>query len=685
MPRLSLYRPNKSNDYKFFDKTIKEMFTAGATDLLIHKYLGPGDNGPSADLTQPQITTPDPTKIQDLLFLENRDRKYAPDIYTIRGHYNVQNLDFDLSQFGLFLNNDIIFITVHYNQMIELIGRKLMVGDVFELPHLTDYHPLNELIPVGLRRYYQITDANFASEGFTSTWFPHLWRIKCEPLVDSQEFSSILSQPTNKDNFLGDWSRTATYVPGYTVTYGDKTYLTLGNIPVGTPCTGTAYVNTSSYSNGTLVTKDNITYMVNGSPPVGTPVTNTTYFTPMWELQVGDTLKDIISRYNTNIAINDAAIAEAARLLPKNGYDRSQLYLTPTNDAQGSQPLPPVSIQTNPNSPVPIRGQLVNISNPNYRVASPVIRIGAAARKQLFTLTEDDMVALAAFVNVNLETTTLAHDKTDSGSGIIEETPVLKIKATGVIDRPYGTADNTFADAAQFPTIHLITAAVIPVNSTVISVQQAIDPLNLDTYYDQLGVLDIGINATLSLTNGTVTTYNSFAPHTTIVDYDAVANTITLNNATIASIPVGATITLAASFTGEPIVQNEMDYRADADPRFNYIKHFSPQGFGYTNGYLIGDGTAPNGLPTGAGITFPTSPNLGDYFLRTDYLPNILYRYDGQLWIRIGVNARALPGPASSDTLMGSFINNTTTVTLTDGTTMPQQQPLSSILKLKVD
>jgi hypothetical protein len=219
----------------------------------------------------------------------------------------------------------------------------------------------------------------------------------------------------------------------------------------------------------------------------------------------------------------------------------------------------------------------------------------------------------------------------------------------------------------------------------VIQVQQAIDPLNLDTYYDQLGVLDIGINASLSLTSGATTYYNSFAPNTTIVDYDAAANTITLNNATIASIPVGATITLAATFTGEPIVQNEMDYRADADPRFNYIKKFTPQGFGYTNGYLIGDGTAPNGLPTGAGITFPTQPNLGDYFLRTDYLPNILYRYDGNLWVRIGVNARALPGPASSQTLMGSFINNTDTVTLTDGTTMPQQQPLSSILKLKVD
>ncbi len=103
MPRLSLYRPQKSNDYRFLDRTIKEMFVVGGTDLYVHKYLGIPDTGASADLTQPQYDTLDPTNIQDLLFLENRDRKYDTSIYRIRGHYNVMNLDFDLSQFGLFL------------------------------------------------------------------------------------------------------------------------------------------------------------------------------------------------------------------------------------------------------------------------------------------------------------------------------------------------------------------------------------------------------------------------------------------------------------------------------------------------------------------------------------------------------------------------------------------------------
>jgi hypothetical protein len=211
MPRLSLYRPEKQNDYRFMDRNISEQLTVGGTDLYIHKYLGPEDQGPSVDYTQPQYDKLDPTNIQDLLFLENRDRKYAKDIYRLRGHYNVQNLDFDLSQFGLFLSNDIIFVTIHYNDMIDIVGRKLMVGDVIELPHLLDYNPLSETIPVALKRFMQITDANYASEGFSSTWYPHLWRIKCEPLVDSQEFSDILQQPINLDNYLGDWEKTKVY------------------------------------------------------------------------------------------------------------------------------------------------------------------------------------------------------------------------------------------------------------------------------------------------------------------------------------------------------------------------------------------------------------------------------------------------------------------------------------------
>ena len=190
MPRLSLYRPEKGNDYKFIDKNIWEMFQVGGTDVLIHKYLGPGSASEITPST-PGYTSTTETQIQDLLFLENRDRKYDPDVYILRGVYNVQDTDFNLSQFGLFLQNDTVFISFHINDTVEKIGRKLMSGDVIELPHLKDDHALNDL-SFALKRFYVIEEISRASEGFSVTWYPHLYRAKCKPLVDSQEYKDIL-------------------------------------------------------------------------------------------------------------------------------------------------------------------------------------------------------------------------------------------------------------------------------------------------------------------------------------------------------------------------------------------------------------------------------------------------------------------------------------------------------------
>jgi hypothetical protein len=551
MPRLSLYRPDKSNDYRFFDKTIKEMFVAGATDLYIHKYIGANNQVGSVDATQPHYDTLDPLNIQDLLFLENRDRKYDSNIYRLRGHYNVQNLDFDLSQFGLFLNNDIIFITIHYNEMIDIIGRKLMVGDVIELPHLTDYHPLNEAIPTSLRRYYQVTDGNFASEGFSNTWLPHLWRIKCEPLVDSQEFSNILSAPIEKDNYLGDWTTTDTYPEGYTVTYGDKTYIAIQDVPVGTPCTDPAY----------------------------------------WQLDTADNLRDILATYNKNIAINDAAIAEAARLLPKSGYDRSQLYVVPT--FEDGQPAPPVNIvTTNGVAPVPTRGTVDQIYGPSYGTPSPVIRIGAAALKSIWDMTADGASAISEFISVSLSLAETAPERMSTGSGRVDGDTVLAVRSMGPVSGPFGTSDNTFSTGDQNP--------------------------------------------------------------------------------------------VAPNFSGE--ISQAMDYRADCDPRFQFIVRTTPRGFGYLTGYLAGDGTAPNGLPVGSGITFPSNPQSGDYFLRLDYLPQQLFRWNGTLWVKISDNVRTGTGFTEDDkSMLSTFINNNNVTTLTDGSTMPEQQALSTILTITPD
>ena len=182
------------------------MFTIGGTDVNIHKFLGaenPAEGEGTAD--QPTYDAVKETNIQDLLFLENRDRKYDPDVYNIRGIYNVQDIDFDLSQFGLFLSNDTLMLTIHINSSVKTLGRKIMPGDVIELPHLKDEYALNDY-SFALKRFYVVEDVNRAAEGFSQTWYPHLYRLKLKQIYDGQEYAEILDLPAEEgsDNTLRD-------------------------------------------------------------------------------------------------------------------------------------------------------------------------------------------------------------------------------------------------------------------------------------------------------------------------------------------------------------------------------------------------------------------------------------------------------------------------------------------------
>jgi hypothetical protein len=102
-------------------------------------------------------------------------------------------------------------------------------------------------------------------------------------------------------------------------------------------------------------------------------------------------------------------------------------------------------------------------------------------------------------------------------------------------------------------------------------------------------------------------------------------------------------------------------------------------------GYLTGDGKAPNGLPVYSGIAFPVNPLVGDYALRTDYLPNRLFRWDGRRWVKIEDNVRTTLTPgANNQTLRSGFVNNTNTFTNNSGE-VSERQSLSQALRPKAD
>ena len=432
MPRLSLYRPNRTNDYRFLDRTISEMYTIGGLDVYVHKYTGPKTSPEDAannDATLPQYDESNPLFIEDLLLLENRDRAYDPDIYIIRGVYNQQDIDFDLSQFGLFLNNDTLFITFHYNNMIDTFGRKLMSGDVIELPNLKDYHPLDTSIPKALPKYYVIQEGAFASEGFSQTWLPHLWRVKATPLVNAQEYKDILDKPFEPNNI---WDP--------------------GNL----------------YPSGTVVNYGNEYYVANKTVPPDIEITNTEY----WTLKTPDTIAEKVSTRLKDLEINNAIITQAEAEVPLSGFDTTKYYILPTN------------------------------------------------------------------------------------------------------------ADGTPGD----PDTYTADDSLVVVSSSV---------ENYDT---------------------------------------------------------------------------------------------SPRADGYTDGYLTGDGDAPNGLPISAGVQFPANPVLGDYALRQDYFPNRLFRFDGARWVKIESTVRTdlTPG-TTNNTLRSSFVNNTYTTPTKDQGNIPSRQSLSEALKPLAD
>ena len=84
---------------------------------------------------------------------------------------------------------------------------------------------------------------------------------------------------------------------------------------------------------------------------------------------------------------------------------------------------------------------------------------------------------------------------------------------------------------------------------------------------------------------------------------------------------------------------------------------------------------------------FPTNPSQGDYFLRLDYLPNRLFRFDGAFWRKIedAVRTNITPGAPNNLTNRNSYVNNTNTYTDSQGTVWNERQNLSVALTPKAD
>lgn len=646
MPRLSNYRPTKTNDYRFFDRTIREMYQVGGLDIFVHKYLGPmtndNDDG-NADATVPSYSTSNPLFIEDLLLLENRDRKYDPDVFVMRMVYQEADVDFDLTQFGLFLNGDTKFLTLHYNDMIQVFGRKLMSGDVLEFPNLRDYNPLDTSIQKALPRYYVVQEGSFASEGFSQTWLPHLWRLKCTPMVNAQEYYDILNKPFEPNNI---WDPGNFYPEGTTVQDGDTYYKSKQDVPPGTDI---------------------------GDPSYWEVITNPT------------TIGDKDSARNKDLQINDAILAQAQVEVPKSGFDTVKYYILPT-EPDGSPAITQntANYSVSANSIIATVGGVKRIPNIQYTVAGS----GTSYSITFIPLPSKTDVVQMRYINMmnpsDVEsqvitpdginnTFTLTHSSTSEG---------VLVTVNGLALKPnidYTVTDNTISFRGRPATSNLIEVLYLSVsNPYMIENEVFVANGNFSLFvmkYPVQRAFDI-----LVFANGKLK-----IPE---IEYTVMDTSLNFKLTPTAKTNIEVRYIYNHTTNDAPITNQQITVTHDTAtyPVNNVTNSVSPRSDGYTLGYMTGDGIAPNGLPVTPGIAFPLNPAIGDYALRLDYFPNRLFRFNGSAWIKIEENIRTdMYLGEGANTQRSSFVNNSYTTPTTDQGNIPSRQSLSQALKPVAD
>lgn len=650
MPRLSNYRPLKTNDYRFFDRTIREMYQVGGLDVYVHKYLGPltnDNNDGNPDATVPSYPTSDPLFIEDLLLLENRDRKYDPDIFVIRMVYQEADIDFDLTQFGLFLNGDTKFLTLHYNDMIQVFGRKLMSGDVLEFPNLRDYNPLDKAIMKALPRYYVVQDAAWASEGFSQTWLPHLWRLKCTPLVNAQEYYDILNKPFEPNNI---WDPGNYYPPGMIVQDGDKYY------EAGP----------------------------DGVPP-GVPIGDTNYWRP---IDKPTTIEDVDSTRDKDLQINDAIMTQAMVNVPASGFDAVNFYILPThpdgspaydiNTSNYAVNAPSIIATINGFKQIPALQYTVaqNLTTKAYSltfVSTPTAN--SVMQTRYINMTNPNDVA-SQIITPNGMDATFTLDYSTTSEGILLTANGLALKPK--IDYQVNNGNElVFRGVPAVSTLIEVLFLSIQ-NSTAFHSQSFVARAEFQDFQ-----LDYPVNSSADILvffNGKLR-----VPE---VEY-IVANT---NLHFKLAPPAKTYIEIRFIFDPEnnpaPITNQQIIISPGVPtyPVNDVSNAVTPTGFGYTLGYMTGNKAAPNGLPVTPGIAFPLNPSIGSYCLRLDYYPNRLFRFNGNAWVKIEEDIRTgMYLKEGDNTQRSSFVNNTYTVSTIDQGNIPSRQSLSQVLRPVAD
>ena len=133
------------------------------------------------------------TDIQDKVLMENRDRAYSTVSTCMKAHYDLLDIQTELTRFGIDLPQQYVF-TLSFAQMVKALGRPIVIGDIVEIPGETQYD--TQLNPI--RRWVEVTDTSWSTEGYTPNWKPVLFRFFAQPILPSMEHRDILGTTNDR-------------------------------------------------------------------------------------------------------------------------------------------------------------------------------------------------------------------------------------------------------------------------------------------------------------------------------------------------------------------------------------------------------------------------------------------------------------------------------------------------------
>ncbi len=126
------------------------------------------------------------SNIEDKVFLENRNKEYAKEPLEIRGYYDLVDVQLEINQFGSEAMLQLYILTT-FQQCVEVLGRPIVIGDIIEIPSEAQYNP--DLRRV--RKWMEVTDVAWSTEGYTPGWQPVMLRIVALPALATQETQDI--------------------------------------------------------------------------------------------------------------------------------------------------------------------------------------------------------------------------------------------------------------------------------------------------------------------------------------------------------------------------------------------------------------------------------------------------------------------------------------------------------------